>query len=570
MSTWKNKPVDQQLVGNLQRQFEIPEIMARVLANRGIRSISDSQPFFSPDIDQLHDPFLMLNMEKAAGKVAEEIREGGHILVFGDYDVDGTTGSSMLFLFLRSVGARPSVYIPDREKEGYGLSSRGVDLAVEKGARLLITCDCGISAVEAVEYANSRGIEVIITDHHTPGTALPEAFAILNPKQTGCSYPFKELCGGGVAFKLVCAVAQLIGCGFHYASEHLDLITLGTAADIVPLIDENRIIVSNGIHQLEETARPGLRALLDVCSLSGKELTVGRLIFWVAPRINAAGRLGDANRAVKLLTTEDFGEAVNLARELNNENRSRQTIQQVTVDEAHRKINAEVDLEHQRAIVLWKEGWHPGVIGIVSSKIKEEFHRPVVTIAMNGERGKGSARSISKFDVYEILAKCAPYLDDYGGHPMAAGLNISARNLESFRKAFVDLANESLGPEDMVPELHIDGEMELSVIDKQFMDFMKKLAPYGPGNSRPQFVSRNVQVAGSPRIVGSGDHLKFTARQGSTRYDVIGFNLAKHYEQLITGDPVDLAFRVEENEWKGKKSIQLNLQDIKKSGEKTS
>jgi len=570
MATWKIKPANPQLVAKLQQEFHVPEIMARVLANRGIHSIKESSPFFSPTIDLLHDPFRMLNMEKAAEEITRQTKARQKILVFGDYDVDGTTAASMLYLFLKSLGADPSVYIPNREKEGYGLSKLGVDFASEKGASLLITTDCGINAFAAVDYANRKGIKVIITDHHRPGNKLPDAFAILNPVQQGCLYPFKGLCGGGVAFKLASAITQAMNVNPQFATQHLDLITLGTAADIVPIKDENRIIVFHGLQRLQNTDKPGLRALLDTSNLTDKELTVGRLIFWIAPRINAAGRMGDANRAVKLLTSDDYLESVRLAKELGGENRSRQTIQQIIVDEAMMKINAEIDLESDRAIVLWKDGWHPGIIGIVCSKIKEKYNRPVVIIAMDGDSGKGSARSIPGFDLYENLSKCFHYLKDFGGHPMAAGLNISLENLENFRYAFVQLANQWLSSEDLVNILDIEGEMDLNVINGRFIDFLKKLAPFGPGNMRPQFVSRNIQISGSPRLVGKGEHLKFTAKQDKTSFDTIGFNLSRYYERLIRGEAVDIAYLVEENEWHGQKSIQLNLRDIKPSGERRS
>jgi len=563
MATWKIKPVNLQLVAELQQEFQVPEIFARVLAIRGIHSIKNSTSFFSPDLNLLHDPFLMLHMEKAAEAVTQQIQAGKKIVVFGDYDVDGTTGASMLYLFLKSLGADPLVYIPNREKEGYGLSELGVDFAAENGTDLLITCDCGINAHDAVSYANKKEIQVIITDHHISGNTVPDAYAILNPKQPGCSYPFKELCGGGVTFKLAHAVTQMMNVDSRYATKHLDLIALGTTADIVPIVDENRIIVFHGLQLIRNTEKPGLRALLDTSNLENKELTVGRLVYWIAPRINAAGRMGDANRAVKLLTSNDFFESLRLSKELDRANRTRQVIQKNILDEAIAKINSEVVLETDRAIVLWKEGWHPGIIGIVCSKIKEEYYRPVVIIAMDGNMGKGSARSITGFDLYDTLSKCSDLLEDFGGHPMAAGLNIQVDRLEDFRKTFIRLANESLAPEDLVNTLDIDGEMNLHVINGRFMNFLKKLAPYGPGNIRPLFISRNIQVSGSPRLVGNGEHLKFTARQDDVSYDTIGFNLSKHYEQLIRGESIDIVYVVEENEWKGQKTVQLNLRDIK-------
>ena len=563
MATWKIKTPDTSLVFRLTEEFKTSEIIGRVLANRDIESLESSRSFFDPKLSQLHDPFLMKDMDIAAGMVAEKVKSGGRIFIFGDYDVDGTTGSSALFLFLTSLECDAKVYIPDRMKEGYGLSREGIDVAKDWGADLLISCDCGINATDEVAYANDQNLEVIITDHHMPDENLPEANAILNPKQPDCSYPFKGLCGGGVVFKLIQAVSLLLELDDDLVHQYIDLITLGTAADIVPLTDENRIIVKHGLKSLSKTKRPGLRALLEVSGLGEKELTVGRLLFWAAPRINAAGRLGDANRAVQLMTTENLPESLKLARELDEENRQRQDLQQSMVDEAIMKVNAEVDLEKEKAIVLWDDNWHEGVIGIVASKIKETYHRPAVIISLSNGTGKGSARSVKGFDLYENLTECRELLDGYGGHPMAAGLTLDRKNLEDFRTRFSNLAYETLADDDLVNSLDIEGEMDLNLIDGRFMDFLEKLAPFGPGNMTPKFITRHVIPVGNPRLVGNGDHLKFRAKKGETSYDAIGFNMGNHYEKLITGKPIDIAYVVEKNEWQGRTSIQLNIRDIK-------
>ncbi len=563
MATWKIKTPDTSLVFRLTEEFKTSEIIGRVLANRDIESLESSRSFFDPKLSQLHDPFLMKDMDIAAGMVAEKVKSGGRIFIFGDYDVDGTTGSSALFLFLTSLECDAKVYIPDRMKEGYGLSREGIDVAKDWGADLLISCDCGINATDEVAYANDQNLEVIITDHHMPDENLPEANAILNPKQPDCSYPFKGLCGGAVVFKLIQAVSKLLELDDDLVHQYIDLITLGTAADIVPLTDENRIIVKHGLKSLSKTKRPGLRALLEVSGLGEKELTVGRLLFWAAPRINAAGRLGDANRAVQLMTTENLPESLKLARELDEENRQRQDLQQSMVDEAIMKVNAEVDLEKEKAIVLWDDNWHEGVIGIVASKIKETYHRPAVIISLSNGTGKGSARSVKGFDLYENLTECRELLDGYGGHPMAAGLTLNRENLEDFRTRFSNLAYETLADDDLVNSLDIEGEMDLNLIDGRFMDFLEKLAPFGPGNMTPKFITRHVIPVGNPRLVGNGDHLKFRAKKGETSYDAIGFNMGNHYEKLITGKPIDIAYVVEKNEWQGRTSIQLNIRDIK-------
>ena len=566
MSTWKIKIPDPQLVSRIQQEFNCSQIIASVMANRNILSKEEAQKFFSPSLESLHDPFLMQDMDKAADRLADCIKNRQNILVFGDYDVDGTTGASTLGLFINSAGGNSEVYVPDRETEGYGLSSRGVDRAEKIGAELIITSDCGITGHDSVDYANSRDIDVIITDHHMPSPELPNAYAVLNPKRDDCSYPFKGLCGGGVTLKLAEAAAKLLEIDPELVYSHLDLITLGTSADLVPILDENRAIVHHGLKSLKKTEKPGLHALLEVSNLLEKELTVGRLIFGVAPRINAAGRLGDANRAVALFSTDNPIEAAEIARDLDEENRNRQDIQQTIVDEALLKVNSECDLQNENAIVLWEEGWHQGVIGIVASRIKEEFHRPTVIIAMENGVGKGSARSIYNFDLYENFTNCAAHLDGFGGHPMAAGMTISKSNLPLFRETFINLANNALSESDLVGTLTIETEMKLSDINGRFMEFLDKLAPFGPGNMRPQFVSRKVEIAGKPRLVGNGDHLKFRAKQNSKTFDAIAFNMGKHYSDLLSGKPFDLAFVVEENEWQGRKSIQLNIRDIKLRG----
>ncbi len=564
MAIWKLKDPDPVVVTRLAYEFKTSDIIARVLASRGMESLEKSRTFFDPDLTHLHDPFLMKNMEKAAELVKSHAEEGKKIFIFGDYDVDGTTGSAALYMFLNEIGCKTKVYIPDRITEGYGLSQTGIDRAANWGTDLLISCDCGINAVTEVAYAKSQNLKVIVTDHHMPDKTLPNADAILNPKQPDCNYPFKGLCGGAVVFKLMQAVARLLSIEEEKVFKHLDLITLGTAADIVPLTDENRVIVLNGLKRLRKTLKPGLRALVEVSGLGGKSLTVGRLLFNVAPRINAAGRLGDANRAVQLLVTESFSEAEKLAGDLDDENRARQEIQESIVDDAVRKVNAGIDLNKDMAIVLWDETWHEGVIGIVASKIKETYNRPAVIISLKDDIGKGSARSIPGFDLFENLALCKDTLKGYGGHPMAAGLTVSRENLEGFRNKFSAVAAENLDKNQLVSSLDIEGEMDLNLIDGRFMKFLEKLAPYGPGNMTPKFITRNVMPGRDPKLVGkSNNHLKFKAKHGKTSYDAIGFNKGNHFEKIINGKPIDIAYVVEKNEWQGSSSIQLNIQDIK-------
>ena len=542
----------------------MPEIFARVLAYRGIINRDIGATFFNPDPGQLNDPFLMKDMDVAVERVLSQIKADNPILVFGDYDVDGTTGASMLYLFLKSIGAKASTYIPSRENEGYGLSNAGVDYAALIGADLMITCDCGISAVEEVAYAKGKGIDVLITDHHTPDNTLPPALAILNPKQADCTYPFSGLCGGGVAFKLALAVAEKGGYDPDLVWKHSDLIALGTAADMVPILNENRVLVHQGIRLIEQRLRPGLAALWQVAGLSGKEVTVGRLVFGIAPKINAAGRLGYAGRAVNMLTTQNRFLAVSLARELMEENARRQAIQERTVEAAIFQVHAKHDLNVEKALILSSEDWHQGVIGIVAARIRDMFHRPTVIIALENGIGRGSARSMAGFDLYEALSHCQNHLLGFGGHAAAAGLSIDHRRLPEFISCFLDWANDNLAMEQLRPSLTIEGECPLNLIDSRFLRFLHSLAPFGPGNRRPLFVSRAVKPVGMPRLVGdAANHLKCSFKQNGSTFDAIGFDMADHFEKLLLKKPLDIAYVVEENEWQGNRTIQLQLKDIK-------
>ena len=435
---WIFSNTNPKLVLSIQAQYRISPIMASILAERGLLSTDETNSFFDPNLNLLHDPFLMKNMNQAVKRIINAIKRDESIMVFGDYDVDGTTAASILYIGLLNMGANVSTYIPNREKEGYGISDLGIDTAKKRKAKLIITCDCGTNDFDHVDYANASGIDVIITDHHTPGDNLPNAIAILNPKQKDCEYPFKELCGGGVAIKLLTGLIYTLKLSFNLVYDLFDLAALGTSADLVPMIDENRIIVYHGLKVLRESDRPGLRELLKVAGVDiNHTVSVGQVVFNVAPRINAAGRLGDANRSVQLLTTRDKAFAKEVALDLDNENKRRQLIQSQVVEEAMLKVNAEVDLKKDHAIVLGSHNWHAGVVGIAASKLKESFHRPTIIIGFDQEgNGKGSARSISKLNMYDALKKSSAQLVNYGGHPMAAGLSLHSNNFETFRSEF--------------------------------------------------------------------------------------------------------------------------------------
>ena len=561
---WEFKTIDEDSVLNVADTFDLPKAIARVMSLRGITSRNHSRVFFYPDQNQLHDPFLMQDMEKAVDRILKAIADKHTILVFGDYDVDGTTSAAFLTLFFRSLDVDIHFYIPSREKEGYGLSTKGIDYAKHIGADVLITCDCGITDIDKVAEAREKGLDVIVTDHHKPAKTLPEAYAVVNPNRHDCSYPFKGLCGAGVVFKLALAVCEKGGYDSEKAWRHSDIVTLGIAADLVPIQDENRAIVHEGIKQMGKQTNLGITALRKTGKLWNKNITVGKLVFWIAPKINAAGRLGDAARAVKLLTTKNPVFAMDIARELEQENDRRKDITLKITNEALYMVETECNLKSEKAIVLQKQDWHAGVIGIVASRIKENYARPAIIISMDKEEGKGSCRSIPGFDIVDALEECQKYLTGYGGHPIAAGLSLKPDNFELFKEKFLEVAEEKILSDNLTPMIYIDAELKLEDINYRMLKFLNALEPYGPGNMRPVFVSRNLAVDGIPKLIGRDQNtLKFSVKQNKTPFESIGFNMVDHYEKLIQNSPIDIAYVIGENEWNGQKTIQLELKDIK-------
>ncbi|MBT4036176.1 MAG: single-stranded-DNA-specific exonuclease RecJ [Candidatus Marinimicrobia bacterium] len=551
-------------IENLTTSLGVSPVVGGMLWRRDLRTLDEARQFFNPSISHLLDPFLMLNMDTAVDVISKCLDEHAPILVYGDYDVDGTTAASLLHLFLQSIGAKSEFYIPDRNTEGYGVSHKGIDYAAEIGVKLIITCDCGITAVEQVEYAKQLGVNMMITDHHIPDAKLPDAVAILNPKQAGCEYPNKNLCGAGVAFKLTQAISKKRNHSAEQALQFLDLAAIGTAADIVKVTGENRIIVGEGLKLISRGSRPGIKALKKVAGITRDEVTVSDVLFGLGPRINAVGRLGEAMRAVRLMTSTTQSEAKELSAVLNSENEARKTVEGKIFDEAVRLSNAKYDPREKRSLVLYHEGWHHGVIGIVASKLKERYFVPTVIIAVNDGVGKASARSISGFDLHAAFSKCSDLLLSFGGHTMAAGMSIDPANLEAFEKRFQEVALAQVTEEMMRPRLKIESIIEFSDINSQLMETLRRLAPYGPGNMRPLFASQNLEVIGYPRpkIVGK-NHLKFKVRQGRTVMDAIGFGMAESLELLYSKKSLEMAYVLAENEWQGRKTIQLELKDIR-------
>ncbi|MFQ5865697.1 MAG: single-stranded-DNA-specific exonuclease RecJ [bacterium] len=544
-------------------ELKCPRIFAKILLNRGIEDIEAARKFFKPNMQQLHNPLLMKGMSGAVKRIRTALVSREKILIYGDYDVDGTTGTSMLLLFLKELGHPAEFYIPDRISEGYGLSEKGIQSVKAQGISLMIAVDCGITALKEIELARSIGIDVIVCDHHQPGPQLPPALAILNPKRSDCSYPFKELAGVGVAFKLVHGLQMYLELDEQILLKYLDLVAIGSAADIVPLVDENRILVKFGLENLNQTEKVGIRALLEVSGLRSQPIGTGQVVFIIAPRINAVGRLGDAGRAVRLLTSTSDQQAKNIAAILESENRNRRNIDEETFGQAVEIIQNDFDPKSDMAFVLDSEGWHPGVIGIVASRIVERYYRPTIMIATEDGVGKGSARSIPGFDIYQALKSCEDLMIGFGGHKYAAGLTIETQNIPIFREKFHKVASEFLTDELLTPKLRIDGELRFKEINGTLLKLLKKMAPFGPQNMRPVFYSKDLQVVGTPCIVGN-NHLKFKVRQDGVVMDAIGFKLGDLLYRISSGERnVEMAYVIDENEWQGRKTIQLRVKDLR-------
>ena len=569
---WVHKPAqlkwvvasktDPEQVGRLVADTGLPENVIKILINRHIDTAETIDRFLNPKLSDLKDPFELTGMREGINRVVKALFENEKIVVYGDYDVDGITATALLYMIFNKLGAQVDFYLPNRLTEGYGLSKDAIDEAKSKGVSLIVTVDTGITAVEEVRYANSLGMDVLITDHHEPAESLPDAVAIINPKQPGCTYD-SELSGVGVAFKFAQAMFRSLNQDERELEEHLDLVALGTSADIVPLVGENRILPKFGIKQIARTTKPGLKSLAFVSGLMGKEISTGQVVFILAPRINALGRLGDAGQAIRLLSTRDERLAAEIARKLDDENKRRKEIDETTLHEALDQIEEIVDLENDRAIVLAGEGWHQGVIGIVASRLVEKYHLPTVMISITNGEGKGSARSIPGFHLCEALKECEHLLIRYGGHKYAAGLSIKQEHIPEFREKFISVSSQFLSDEDIIPKLHIDLEIELTDIDDDFMQSLEAFSPFGPQNMRPIFLTRNCEVVGQPYVVGR-NHLKMKIRKGDAIFDVIGFGFGDMARLISSkGCLVDVVYVIEYNTYNDVTRKQIRLKDIK-------
>ncbi len=557
---WEYKDIDEEKVKKIQDKFKVSNLLATVLVNREIVSEKDIEVFLNPTRNDFHDPYLMPDMEVAVNRIVKAIEKHEKVIIYGDYDVDGITSITVLKKFLKTCGLDAGYYIPNRLNEGYGLNKNAIDKIHEEGYTLIITVDCGISGIEEIEYANSLGLETIVTDHHEPMDILPPAIAVIDLKRKdNDKYPFNSLAGCGVVFKLTQALGMKLGLDEKEYLKYLDIVCVGTISDIVPLIDENRVIAKLGLKLIEVTKNPGLRALLNASGY--KQVNSNTISFGIAPRINACGRMGCEEEALKLFLTDNIEEAEKITDELNQFNRERQEIEKNIFDEAIRMIEKED--KDNNAIVLGSQNWHHGVIGIVSSKITEIYYKPSILICFEGDKGKGSGRSIPGFDLHEALVNLSKHLDKYGGHEMAVGLSLDKKNFNRFKEDFNKYVNDK-DISDLVPILDIDKQIEMKDVDSEIVKELDVLEPFGEANRKPVFVYKNLKID-SIRALSDGKHLKLTLKDGNILINAIGFNMGALSKEYTIGDKVDIAGMLEINSFNGRDFVQINMRDIMKS-----
>ncbi|MBL4587123.1 MAG: single-stranded-DNA-specific exonuclease RecJ [Flavobacteriales bacterium] len=562
---WKiAEPTDPNAVAELQKQLGIREDIAQLLENRGVANFESARQFFRPTLEELHDPFLMQGMDKAVARLEQALGDGEKIMVFGDYDVDGTTSVALVYSFLKDLG-HIDFYIPDRYKEGYGLSIAGIDYAKENGFGLMIVLDCGVKAVEKVAHANKLGIDIIICDHHLPGSELPAAIAVLDPKQDGCNYPYKELCGCGVGFKLLQAFCQKNGEDMERLFQKLDLVAIAIAADIVPMTGENRVLCSFGLEQINQNPSVGIRAMLAHAKIS-RALTISDVVFIIGPRINAAGRIASGKKAVELLISDNAKEAEIFATRIGAYNIERRALDKSVTEHALQLIEEDDFYTESNSTVVFHKDWHKGVVGIVASRIIENHYKPTIVLTESEGMATGSARSVSGFDVHAALCQCEDILEQFGGHKYAAGMSLKAENVVAFRDRFEQVVSESITEEMLIRKLKIDLEIDLDRITPKFMSMLKQFAPFGPQNLNPLFVSRNLKAEDIQLMGADRSHLRLKPKQKNVRHfplQAVAFRMGNFYDRLMAGERFDLAYSIEENHWKDRVSLQLNVKGIK-------
>jgi single-stranded-DNA-specific exonuclease len=561
---WKIKEEDRSFTQKLKEQLNVDAAIAGILTKRGITGFEAARIFFNPDASQLHDPFLMKDMDRAVTAILAAIRNKQKILVFGDYDVDGTTAVACMYQFLVSIYEPEMVdyYIPDRYREGYGISAAGIQYAADNDYKLMVALDCGIKSVDLIRLAKASGVEVIVCDHHLPGDELPPALAILNPKQKDCSYPYKELCGCGVGFKLITALVTTLGKERECADYYLDLVATAIAADIVPMTGENRVLAYLGLKRVNENPSAGIKALIELNGLK-KSLVISNLVFIIAPRVNAAGRMHDGKSAVKLFVEKDKEKAKEWAEKLHVHNSERKEADTSITEQAIAIIENDLVLKNRKSTVLFQEHWHKGVIGIVASRLIEHYYRPTIVLTQSGELIAGSARSIPGFNIHEGLDGCKEFLIGFGGHYFAAGMTLHPTQLEAFINRFEDIVASTVPPEAFIPEIQIDAAVEFSSINGKFFRILQRMEPFGPDNLNPILVSFNVRNRAS-RIVKE-KHIRFDLVQNGINLKGIGFNMADKFPIIEKNLPIDIVYTIEENEWNNEKSIQLKVIDFRLS-----
>ena len=555
---WIIQKSDQKFVQKLAKDLGVNHIVAHLLVLRGIENFDDAKLFFRPELKHLHDPFLMKNMQDAVDRIEKAIANKEKVLVYGDYDVDGTTSVAMMYSFLKRFSPEIEYYIPCRYEEGYGISLKGIDYAKKNNFSLIIALDCGIRAFNQVDYANEKEVDFIICDHHNPADKIPNAIAILNPKQSDCNYPYKELSGCGVGFKLIQAYSQKNNIDFSEISEYLDLLTVSIGADIVPMTGENRVFSYFGLKQINTQPRAGLKALMDIANKI-KELSISDVVFGIAPRINAAGRIEHAKKAVEILVEQDLDRAKKLASFIEENNVTRRNLDQNITKEALEMID-----ENKKSTVVFSKNWHKGVVGIVASRIIESHYKPTIVLAEKDGILTGSARSVHDFDLYEAISKCAYLCEKFGGHKYAAGLSIKKENLSEFIIAFEKAVSESITEDQLSPKIDVDMEIDIDAVDDKLFRIIKQFSPFGPQNLSPIFVSRSVVDNGYGKRIGADkSHLRINTKTASGSLAGIGFSMGDAFEKIKDYNKFDICYSINENEWNGRKNLQLMLNDLK-------
>lgn len=562
------KPTEEEnrISKELADKLAISPVICQLVVKRGITTEEEANKFFKPSLNDLHDPFLMPDMDKAVKRLNKALGEREKILVYGDYDVDGTTAVSLVYKFLRPYTTLLDYYIPDRYDEGYGISYKGIDYAANNDVKLIISLDCGIKAIEKIEYAKQKGIDFIICDHHMPDDTLPDAVAVLDAKRVDSNYPYEHLSGCGVGFKFMQAFAKSNNFPFADLEKLLDLCAVSIASDIVPITGENRIMAYYGLKQINSNPSLGLKGIIDVCGLTGKEITMSDIVFKIGPRINASGRMMNGKEAVDLLLAKDSESAREKSENINQYNDERRELDKKITDEANAIIDDFQDMADRKAIVVFNPAWHKGVIGIVASRLTEKYYRPAVVLTKSSELITGSARSVSGFDIYKAIESCRDLLENFGGHTYAAGLSLKEENLEAFTNRFLQLAADEIVPEQMVPQLDVDAILDFKDINAKFMHDLKKMSPFGPDNQKPVFCSRRVKDYGTSKLVGKDlEHIKLELIDANSNSPIhgIAFGMHKHSKHIKGMKPFNICYTVEENTYNGNTSLQLMIKDIK-------